>query len=469
MPPTLALLLTLGFMAVLFARDFREKANVTSALWIPFLWITVCGGGSRFFSQWLDIFGIHIGGVSVEDGSPVDAAFNAALIFGGLMVLHKRRVSTLQFIARNRWLTIYLAYCFLAIIWSDFPFVSAKRWMKLIGNPIIALVLLSEPDPMEALVRTIKRCAYVLLPVSILFIKFYPYLGRTFDDWSGLPLNTGIATNKNELGFDCWIVGGVLFWHMLHVLRWERGLARRDELLLCTVLMGMNLWLLRMAQSMSSLVAFALTTGTILFLGFRWVRKQSVGSYIVFGSAVFALSMFGFGLKETFIHLLGRNDTLTGRTDIWQALWNWDINPVVGTGFEGFWLGDRRVEVQETLLPFLNEAHNGYLETYLNLGFIGVGITAAMLLATYAKSRRALFHDFEFGRFRLAYLIAFIVYNWTEAAFRLNSFPFFMFFFVAIDYPIRQVRTAAQTDKARAELVHGGTVLIGARPQLYSP
>lgn len=469
MPPTVALVLTLGFMAVLFVRDFREKANVTGALWIPFLWITVCGGGSRFFSQWLDIFGFHIGGVSVEDGSPVDAAFNAALIFGGLAVLHKRRVSVLQFIGNNRWLTIYMAYCLLAILWSDFPFVSAKRWMKLLGNPVVALVLLTEPDPMEALVRTIKRCAYILLPVSILFIKFYPYLGRTFDDWSGLALNTGIATNKNELGFDCWIVGGVVFWHILQVLRWDRGTARRDELILCAVLMAMNLWLLKEAQSMSSLVAFALTTGIIVFLGFRWVRKQSVGSYILLGSAAMALAMFGFGLNDTFIHMLGRNDTLTGRTDIWQTLWHWDINPVVGTGFEGFWLGDRRLEIQQVLMPFLNEAHNGYLETYLNLGFIGVGITVGILLATYAKSRRALLRDFEFGRLRLAYLIAFIVYNWTEAAFRLNSFPFFMFFVVAIDYPMRRAPAAVETNEARADLLPGETVLVAPHPQLFWP
>ena len=127
------------------------------------------------------------------------------------------------------------------------------------------------------------------------------------------------------------------------------------------------------------------------------------------------------------------------------------------------------MELQQTLLPFLNEAHNGYLETYLNLGFIGVFITAAILLATYAKSRRELLRDFEFGRFRLAYLIAFIVYNWTEAAFRLNSFPFFMFFIVAIDYPMQRVRAAQETHGARAAVAHGRTVLATARPQLYWP
>jgi hypothetical protein len=68
---------------------------------------------------------------------------------------------------------------------------------------------------------------------------------------------------------------------------------------------------------------------------------------------------------------------------------------------------------------------------------LGVFITIAMLIATYFKAHRALLNDFDFGRFRLAYLAGFIVYNWTEAAFRTHAFPFFMFFLVAIDYQAR--------------------------------
>ncbi len=461
MPSSIALLLTLGFVSFLFIRDVRQKANVTGALWLPFLWVTVCGGGSRFFSQWLDLFGFRFGAVSVEDGSPMDAAFNAALIFGGLMVLHKRRVSMVEFIHNNRWLVIYLAFCLLAVVWSDFPFVSAKRWIKLLGNPVMALVVLTEPEPTEAFSRTMKRCAYVLLPISILFIKYFPNLGRTFDEWTGLGLNTGIATNKNELGFDCWILGAALFWHLLHVLRWPRGTARRDELILCGGLIGMDLWLLKNAHSASSLVAFLLAAGIVLFLGFRWVNKRSVGAYILSGAAIAAVVCFGLGLSDSVIHLLGRNDTLTGRTDIWHVLWHWDVNPLVGTGYEGFWLGDRRSDVQQALgLFYLNEAHNGYLETYLNLGFIGVGITVALLLATYAKTRRELLRNFEFGRFRLAYLIAFIVYNWTEAAFRMNSFPFFIFFLIASDYPARQVKVPVTIEDSSGGLLPEGSVLV---------
>jgi O-antigen ligase len=454
MPPSLATLLTLAFIAVLFIRDIRQRPNVTGALWLPFFWILV-GSGSRFLSQWLAIFGVHIGGITVEDGSPIDAVFFAVLIAIGLLVLNQRRVFIGEFIRKNRWLTIYLAYCLTAVLWSDFPYVSFKRWIKLLGDPVMALVILTEPDIIKSFTTLIKRAAYVMLPVSILFIKYYPNLGRLYDTWSGAQMNTGISTNKNELGFDCWIIGAVLFWHMVQVFQWERGRTRRNELLLCCGLMAMNLWLFKMAHSASPLVAMILGAAIVLFLGFRWVNQERVSAYILMAVFFGTIAGAGLGLFGSFIHLLGRNETLTGRTDIWTMLWHWNINPVVGTGFEGFWLGDRREAVQD-LYPGLNEAHNGYLETYLNLGIVGVVITAAMLLATYGKCRRELLHNFEWGRFRMAYLFSFIVYNWTEASFRLNAFPFFIFFLIATDY--RPMRSAVFVPGAEEEILTSSPV-----------
>ena len=95
---------------------------------------------------------------------------------------------------------IFFVYCLLAISWSDFPLVAFKRWIKVLGHPIMALIVLTEPDPGEALTRLMKRCAYVIVPVSILFIKYYPEWGRGFDFWTGAAFNTGITTNKNCAG-----------------------------------------------------------------------------------------------------------------------------------------------------------------------------------------------------------------------------------------------------------------------------
>ena len=178
MPTSLALLLTLAFVVFLFRRDFREKPNVTGALWIPILWFLIIG--SRPITAWLNLCGVSVSG-SMEDGSPADATVYFALIVAGLCVLIKRRINLGEVVRNNRLLAAFLIYCLVSVLWSDFPLVSFKRWIKILGHPIMALIIFTEPDPEEALIRLLKRCAYVLIPVSILFIKYFPAWGRGFE------------------------------------------------------------------------------------------------------------------------------------------------------------------------------------------------------------------------------------------------------------------------------------------------
>ena len=145
---------------------------MTGALWIPVLWLLlIC---SRSVSEWLALAGFQMGGVSLEAGSPVDAVAYFALIAAGVSVLVKRRVRLGEIIRNNRLFAIFFIFCFIAILWSDFPFVAFKRWIKSFGHPIMTLILFTEPDAEEAFMRLMKRCSYVLIPVSILFIKYFP-------------------------------------------------------------------------------------------------------------------------------------------------------------------------------------------------------------------------------------------------------------------------------------------------------
>src|ERR1700730_17402870 len=202
-PPIVALFLTVAFVVYLFRRDFREQPDVTGALWIPLIWMLLIG--SRSPTQWLSLAGF-MQGASMEEGNPLDALIYFTLIAAGFYVLNKRQVSLSEIVRNNGWLIAFLLYCFISIAWSDFPFVAFKRWFKILGHPIMVLIVLTEPDPEEALRRLMKRCAYVVVPVSILFIKYYPQWGREYDSWSGLPTTKGIAIGKNLLGADCLIV-----------------------------------------------------------------------------------------------------------------------------------------------------------------------------------------------------------------------------------------------------------------------
>jgi exopolysaccharide production protein ExoQ len=434
MPPPLVLLLTVGFIVFLFRRDIREKSGVTGALWVPFLWmLIIC---SRPVSYWLKIFGLHVAGpISVEEGSTLDACFYFVLMAAGIYVLSKRKVRLAEFTRNNGWLIAFLLYCFLAIFWSDFPFVAFKRWIKILGHPIMVLIVFTEPDPEEALRRLMKRCAYIIVPISILLIKYYPTIGRTAGPWATASANTGIAPGKNALGVDCLVVGLFFFWHLLNTWRTEKGKTRRNELVLAGGFLAMVWWLLLKAQSSTSLASLIVGILAIVLLGLRSVNKKLIGMYVLAGIVILLVAEATFGISSILIQSLGRDPTLTGRTELWRELLAFHTNPIFGTGFESFWLGERLEPLWEAHWWHPTEAHNGYLEIYLSLGLIGLFLLVVLFIATFRKIRLELLRNFDWGRFRLGFLGAIIFYNLTESSFKSLHPLWLVFFIICLDYP----------------------------------
>ncbi len=332
----------------------------------------------------------------------------------------------------------------------------------------MVLVMLTEPDPEEALISVMKRCAYILVPISILFIKYFPEWGRGYDGWSGTVAYTGITGGKNLLGADCFIFGFFFVWYFLKVWRQPKTKGRHEELLLSFGFIYMIAWLLISADSKTSLTALILGLVVLLFAGWPGVNKRYVGFYLVLAAGVLLLAEFTFGIYGMVLKLLGRNPTLTERTFLWHDLLQIDINPLLGAGFENFWLGERleRIWILQPWRP--NQAHNGYLDTYLNIGLIGLFLLIALLFATYGKARRELLRNFEFGRFRLGFLLAAIAYNWTEAGFKTLHLVFFAFYIITIDYPQRRRSTvpapAETRDSLQGAVVSGRTYVMGVTP-----
>jgi exopolysaccharide production protein ExoQ len=436
MPSIVATAIYLSAIVWLFWRDIQEERNVTRALWIPVIWLIICS--TRFVSQWLEIFGINLGGTSVEEGSPFDAVVFLVLIVAGIRVLSKRSVRLSEVLRHNRYLAFFFAFCALSILWSDFPFVALKRLFKDLGHPIMVLILLTEPDPEEAVIRLVKRSAFVCVPISVLFIKYYPELGRGYSEWTGAPSYYGVTLGKNTLGLDCFILGIFFFWYLLKVWRMERTKERRQELILIFTFLAMIGWLFHMAQSSTSLVSCLIAIAALVFLNFRWVNPRYITFYLLAAVLVAVVAEGVFGVYTNVLHLLGRNATLTDRTYIWSDLLAMNTNPLIGVGFESFWLGDRLIPLWEKWNWHPNEAHNGYLEIYLDLGLIGLALFIGLFVTCYKRAHWDLLHDVDWGRFRFAFLIAVIFYNWTEVPFRATNPLWFYFFLVSMDYPVQQ-------------------------------
>ena len=431
MPPILAAFLTMAFVGYLFRRDIRQRPNVTAALWLPFIWMFLIF--SRAVSQWLGMFGVRLGGISLEEGSPLDATVYLVLICAGIYVLIRRGTRIQDVIHDNAWPLLFVFCCFIAIFWSDLPFVAFKRWIKILGHPIMVLILLTEPVPVEAVERLMKRCAYIVLPVSILFIKYYPQWGRRYTPW-GASILSGITTGKNLLGADCWVLGLFLFWYSWRIWRGKRDRHRRDELVLCVTLLAMLSWLLYRADSKTSIGCLILGIATILILQRRFIDEKFIAIYVVAAIAIFAVAQTLFSVSDYVVAFLGRNSTLTGRTDLWKELLKIHTNPLIGVGFESFWLGKTAQQLQGHFFFIPNEAHNGYLEIYLNMGLFGLLVLAGVLVATFFKICSEFQRNLEWAQYRLAFFAAILLYNWTESAFRSLHPVWFGFYLIAMEY-----------------------------------
>jgi len=447
MPPSLALLLTIAFIAFLFRRDAREKPNLTGAVWLPLIWLLLIE--TRSLCMWLATFGVPLSLGSLEEGNPMDALVFLVLILAGVVVLAQRRVKLEQVVRNNRWVAAYLAYGFLSILWSDFPLVSFKHWIKVIGHPIMVLILLTEPDPLAAVVRLFKRSAYVFVPLSILVIKYYQAIGLSYDPWSGAQARNGIAQDKNMLGLACMMLGCFFIWNLLKNVALEQSKARRSELYLTMGFLYMIGWLFWKANSATSVIALMVGTLMMLFTKLPFVNKRAIGVYLVIGVVILGVAQLAFDVFGQISALSGHTETLTGRGNLWQELLQFNTNPVLGVGFESFWLGDRLQKLWAAHWWHPNEAHNGYLETYLNLGIAGLVMLAGLLLATFKRASQALARGDEFAGFRLGFLLIVLVYNWTEAGFRGLDPVWFVFFIIAMSYPPPGPENAA----SRAEMI----------------
>ena len=135
---------------------------------------------------------------------------------------------------------------------------------------------------------------------------------------------------------------------------------------------------------------------------------------------------------------------MSGRTDLWAHCLEIQSSPILGAGFESFWFPERR----EKIAAFYHNwnpggPHNSYLDTYLDLGLIGLSILIGLLIATFWKIRRELFRNFEWGRYRLGFFVAVVVRRLDGINFQPGSALWFVFYIIAMDYPLTHL-TAVQ-------------------------
>jgi len=431
----LALFLCLVFIAWLQVRDFKRHKSVSVALWMPTFMALILA--SRTPSGWL-------GGSTVRTGLPNDAAGNLLdqgffllMIVGSWIIASSRGVKWNKLFAANTAIMLFYFYFVISSLWSDYPGDSLIRVLKDFGTTVFVIsVILSEKDPLEAVRTVYTRCACVLFPLSVFFMKYnYHGLGWNYGK-NGTPIFTGVTVQKNSFGEMILVFSFFLVWDHLETrpagAKWPWSGMGWDRF----VLLLMGSWLLHLSQSATSLVG--LVIGLALIFRSGWLASRMITRMIFVAALSLPLLLFFTqhftSIFTPILEALGRDVTFTGRTDIWKNITSTTVNPLVGAGFWTFWGGKGGQAINEAMQTVIPNAHSGYLDIYIDGGIIGL----TLLFSVLFTSGRRIIANFDVNRYqrvRFAFLIVAIVVNLTETNFARPSLIWFATLLVLLEFP----------------------------------
>jgi exopolysaccharide production protein ExoQ len=423
-------------------------------IWIPYIWLFTVS--TRSVSSWLDLAGQN-GTVPDPDlsGNPIDSALLTLLIVLGLLVLGSRAERTKKILARNKLLVVLFVYMILSIMWSNFPAISLRRSIRSMGTLVMVLVVLTERDPVVAVRALLRRLYLVVIPLSIIAIKYFRNIGIAYN-WNGVEeMWIGLAVHKNNLGQVAMCSGLVSTWQVLQ--NWGKKKFSLDLLLLV-----LTLWVLRGSKNSHSTTAIlGFVTGVTVLLGLQYLKRAAAKAkrIILAGTLAFTLlaplvhfgfEAFGKTPVELVLEATDRDVTLTGRTGLWQDLLNNAAkSPVLGVGFGAFWVG----HIGYAMYPLENwsratpewrpgEGHNGYLDVYVDLGVIGVALVLLIIGVAFSGALNDLQNEFALGALRLTLLLSIIMNNVSESSLLKGTHSlWFVFLLVAVSVPNGTHRT----------------------------
>lgn len=419
MPPIIALILCTCFVFWLLTLDRKTAPDCSFALWFPTIWILLIA--SKPLAIWFS-YSASEG----EYGSPLDRNFIIILIIAGILILFKRRLTFSKAIKDNIWIILLTVYMLLSTLWSELGFyTSFTRWVREMPALIMAFLLLTENNPREAMLSVLRRSIYILIPFSVLLIKYYPFYGVTYGRWSGEVMWVGVTLQKNSIGRLCLIAVFFLIWSMIRRLQENSIPVVKYQTLAEIFLVITSIYILKgpSIEAMSATAAVSLAAGFAVFIGLLLMKKFKINpnaNAIIIIMAICIIlgiaTVFTSGSTiASFTDTVGRDTTLTGRTDVWKSLLPVAMqHPFLGHGFGGFWTPATRD------LFMISEAHNGYLDVILNTGFVGLFFVTMFLLSSCRRAQQILKDDFYLASLWLCFLFMAVVHNISESS--INAF-----------------------------------------------
>lgn len=295
-----------------------------------------------------------------------------------------------KILSNNPFFVIFLLWLCLSFAWSDTPMHTLKHSAVLMGSTIMTIYIIKQYSFLS-LATLIKWVLTITAAVSTFYSMFKPDIGInvTKNSWQG------IIDHPNKLA--ALMAFSAILWGL-------DASENPKKRWLSIPLTLFSIYVLDRAESAGAKVQFLV--GVLVMLSVRFLKRLPFKWAFFFIVIFMVLSISGFiiiteNLEAIVVDGLGKDMTFTGRTPLWEFLFQEKIpqRPVLGYGFHGFWQPWRGPNnpaansIAGTLQMSSGEgfwspphAHNGFIEVILDLGYVGFFCFALSFLKTLADA-----------------------------------------------------------------------------------
>lgn len=343
------------------------------------------------------------------------------LILLGLAAIAARfRLAVLVIRDINPWIVALPLWAMASMLWAPDAFQVFKQSVGISGVVILALGFCLygwHQDRYQTVLRPVVTWA---LGLSLLVGIVMPDIGIHSEQQFELQGSwRGITFQKNALGQVAAV--GMIFWFYA----WA---SRTEKMLHVGLGLGLSLLMILLSRSSTSLLLTIICCGTILLRlrpPLRTGRHHSIvtatGWLMVllplFCYLIFIGTLDGEVIAGSIGEVFGKDATFSGRTMIWaEVLRLIEQRPLLGVGYNSYWLTPLALESQQRLGWPCPSGHNGYLDIWLTLGLVGISLLILYFVRQFADLARLSKIDRNRAALHFALLLYVILANLTESA-----------------------------------------------------
>jgi O-antigen ligase len=358
------------------------------------------------------------------------------------------RFAKLTFPTHIRCLFAYLAFAGTSVLWAfkpEFSFIRFIQQVMVLTSIILPAMLAARKAD---LIRGMFMCFALAAILNIFFVLDTPASNfKLFDGY------VGYFKGKNYLGE----FAAIAFLLALHETLYP-GFRRASGI----VITAIAVVLLFLANSKTAIGLSVVTPSlAALTLFTRKITRISLAILLLsipLGYQVLSITS-GANMNRVSYMLYG-DPTFTGRTTIWEFADN-EIarRPLLGWGYQSFWLvGPDAPSVVEApgWVKKMPNAHNGYVDTKLEMGQVGLAFLLAFIIATLHAIGRVADRDPTRAWIVLSLALYIIIYNFLESLWmRGYEFMWVVFVILAVEtarycqrFPARRVTNASTSAKS---------------------